>query len=377
MTQSNLTRDEARERARLLSDLAYEVSLDLAEDDEETFRSETRLRFRCAEPGGSTFADFTARSIESIELNGRTIDLAAHDGTRLRLEGLGAENELRVAARFGYRQDGTGMTRFVDPVDDAVYVYSDLEPMDAHKAFACFDQPDLKGTFAFTVRAPEAWTVLSNMAPQAEAEPQGTTPACGGSGDAGDPHLHHRGGGGAAASRPGRERATSSWACTAAPRSASTWTREEILEITRRASSSSRRPSTTPIRSGPSTTRSSCPTTWRAPWRTRAASRSTSTTSSARARPRSVHERRADTILHEMAHMWFGDLVTMRWWNDLWLNESFASYASVLAVRRRRPGSREGWTTFAETEKTGRTGRTSSPPRTPSSRRSPTSSRCT
>jgi aminopeptidase N len=348
VTQSNLTRDEARERARLLSDLAYEVSLDLSEDDEETFRSETRLRFRCAEPGGSTFADFTARSIESIELNGRTIDLAAHDGTRLRLEGLGAENDLRIVARCGYRQDGTGMTRFVDPVDDAVYVYSDLEPMDAHKAFACFDQPDLKGTFAFTVRAPEGWTVLSNMAPQGEAEPQdharvwrfGITPEIptyitavvagplyGARGRAGDIEL-----GVYCRASLGQHLDT-----------------EEILDITRRGFEFFERAFDYPYPFDkydqvfvPNYMAGAMENAGCVTFNEHYVFRSRET--------EVVHERRAETILHEMAHMWFGDLVTMRWWNDLWLNESFASYASVLAVVA-ATRFREGWTTFAETEK--------------------------
>jgi aminopeptidase N len=348
MAQSNLTRDEARARAGLLSDVTYEISIDLAEAEAETFRSDTRLRFRCAQPGAASFVDLTARSIESIQLNGRTLDPSVHEGSRLRLENLAAQNELRVVARCEYRHDGTGMTRFVDPVDDAVYVYSDLEPMDAHKAFACFDQPDLKGTFAFTVRAPEAWTVLSNMSPDGEPEPTdgarvwrfGITPVIptyitavvagpmfAANGRAGDIEL-----GVYCRASLGRHLDA-----------------DEILEITRQGFEFFERAFDYPYPFQkydqvfvPNYMAGAMENAGCVTFNEHYVFRSRET--------EVVHERRAETILHEMAHMWFGDLVTMRWWNDLWLNESFASYASVLALVA-GTRFREGWTTFAETEK--------------------------
>src|SRR5580693_3582798 len=158
---SNLTRDEARDRARLLNVASYQVSLDLT-GDEETFRSETTVRFAATAPGGDTFINLTAPAVREIVLNGRAVDLAAFDGDRIALAGLAAENELRVLADCAYSRSGEGLHRFTDPADKGVYLYSDLEPFDAHRMYACFDQPDLKARFEFTVIAPDTWLVISN-----------------------------------------------------------------------------------------------------------------------------------------------------------------------------------------------------------------------
>jgi aminopeptidase N len=149
--QNNLTRDEARARASVVSEAAYRVALDLT-GDAETFGSDTTLAFR-AEPGASTFLDLIADSVESVELNGRTLGDEAFDGVRVHLDGLGEQNEVRVVARCRYSHTGAGLHRFVDPVDDLVYTYSDYEPFDAHRVMACFDQPDIKASFEFEVLA--------------------------------------------------------------------------------------------------------------------------------------------------------------------------------------------------------------------------------
>ena len=171
---SDLTRDEARERARLLDVGSYRVEVDLTGVDqigvdltggETTFTSVTTISFRCGSPGASTFVDLTARGVREIVLNVTPVSLDAFDGDRIGLADLQADNELRVVAECAYSRSGEGLHRFADPVDGGVYLYSDLETFDAHRIYACFDQPDLKATYELSVIAPDGWRVISNMAP--------------------------------------------------------------------------------------------------------------------------------------------------------------------------------------------------------------------
>src|SRR5512146_74223 len=161
---SNLTRDEAAERARLLRVESYQVELDLT-GGETTFGSVTTVRFSCLRPGTATFADLTAPEVSQIILNGSELPASAFDGDRIALQALAGSNELTVRAQCAYSRSGEGLHRFTDPADKAVYLYSDLETFDAHRIYACFDQPDLKATFEFTVLCPDTWQVISNMAP--------------------------------------------------------------------------------------------------------------------------------------------------------------------------------------------------------------------
>ena len=169
---NNLTRDEAHDRARLLQAVSYQVELDLTAG-EETFPSVSTVSFRCAHPGAASFIDLTAPSVSEITLNGEPLGADAFDGDRIALAPLAAENELRVVATCAYSRSGEGLHRFADPTDGGVYLYTDLETFDAHRVFACFDQPDLKATFEFTVTVPDGWQVISNMAPDATSEPAG------------------------------------------------------------------------------------------------------------------------------------------------------------------------------------------------------------
>ena len=161
----NLTEPEAEARATLLSNLTYAVTLALSDDPAApTFASETTLTFDAAE-GAATFVDVAAATIESVELNGEIVPPERHEfnGHRLKLDRLLATgNRLVVRARCAYQVHGIGLHRTIDPVDERVYVYTHFEPFDAHKVFACFDQPDLKGTVQMTVEAPAAWRVCSN-----------------------------------------------------------------------------------------------------------------------------------------------------------------------------------------------------------------------
>src|SRR5690349_24798194 len=172
---SNLTRDEAHDRARLIDVRAYRVDLDLTGDD-KVFKSLTTVTFGCSRPGAGTFIDLAAESVTEIMLNGEPVALESFSGDRIALDGLAADNELLVRAECAYSRNGEGLHRFSDPVDDDVYIYSDLETSDAHRVYACFDQPDLKATFEFTVTVPVAWRVISNIAPDVTCEVVRTGP---------------------------------------------------------------------------------------------------------------------------------------------------------------------------------------------------------
>src|SRR5215211_3871120 len=158
----NLTRDEVAERAGHLAVQGYDVTLDVTTGD-EVFRSTTVLTFATSRPGSSTFVDLVARTVHEVTLNGRSLDPAeVADGVRIQLDDLPAENELRVVADCRYMNTGEGLHRFVDPVDNEVYLYSQFEVADARRVFAVFEQPDLKARFTFTVTAPDHWVVVSN-----------------------------------------------------------------------------------------------------------------------------------------------------------------------------------------------------------------------
>ncbi len=164
---ANLTRDEARTRSGLISVGSYQVELDLTGGD-ATFRSVSKIGFDCALGGASTFVNLAAPRVSQITLNGAPVSLGVFDGERVALDGLAARNELVIDAECAYSRSGEGLHRFTDPADGNVYMYSDLETFDAHRIYACFDQPDLKSVFEFTVLAPEGWLVVSNMAPDAD-----------------------------------------------------------------------------------------------------------------------------------------------------------------------------------------------------------------
>jgi len=342
---SNLTRDEARERARLLEIESYRIDLDLT-GGETTFRSRTTVTFRAATPGASTFIDLTAPEIREITLNGSQVGSENFTGHRITLDGLAAANELTVVADCAYSRTGEGLHRFTDPADKGVYLYSDLETFDAHRIYACFDQPDLKARFEFTVTCPDTWLVISNMAPDVTAAPAGpgthrwhfpATPPISTyitAVAAGPYHLVRADHDGIPLGIYCRE----SLAQYLDP--------DEIFEVTRQGfdffheSFGVRYPFGkydqlfVPEYKAGAMENAGCVTFVESyVFRSRV-------TDSAR-------ESRAETILHEMAHMWFGDLVTMRWWDDLWLNESFATWAGTVAQAEatRWP---QAWTTFAQ-----------------------------
>ncbi|MGH3262103.1 MAG: M1 family aminopeptidase, partial [Trebonia sp.] len=165
---TNLTRDEARTRAELISVVAYRVELDVTGGD-TTFRSVSKIEFDCGQAEAGTFVDLVAPTVHSITLNGVWLDAAAFGGERIAIDGLRAgRNHLEVDAECAYSRSGEGLHRFADPADGNVYLYSDLETFDAHRISACFDQPDMKARYELSARAPREWTVVSNMAPEIE-----------------------------------------------------------------------------------------------------------------------------------------------------------------------------------------------------------------
>jgi aminopeptidase N len=347
VAENNLLRSEAADRARLLDDLHYDVALDLTGD--ETFRSETRLRCR-AHLAADTFLDLTAVRVESASVNGAPVGADAFDveAGRLRISGLGAENEIVVVAEHAYEHTGVGLHRFVDPVDGAVYLHTQFEPFDAHRVFPCFDQPDLKATFSFEVEAPGGWEVVSNGAVT-------DRPAGGAAGRwrfattekmstyitalvAGPYHSVHR------------RRGDIEMGLYCRQSLAQYLDSDEIFDVTAAGFDFFEGAFGQPYAFGkydqlfvPEFNFGAMENAGCVTFSERHVFRSKVT--------EAEREARADTILHEMAHMWFGDLVTMRWWDDLWLNESFATYASYLGlVEATRFTS--AWASFANALKT-------------------------
>jgi aminopeptidase N len=355
---TNLTREEAQQRARLLTLDAYEIDLDLSgAQDGGIFRSVTTVRFDSAEGGAGTFIDLVASTVHEVELNGEALDAAGiFKDSRIALDGLLAgPNELRVVADCAYTNTGEGLHRFVDPVDDQAYLYTQFEVPDARRVFASFEQPDLKATFRFTVKAPDGWTVISNSPLQDSTD--------GGPGEhvwrfeptpristyitaliAGPYHSVH-----SSYQKDGR---TVPLGIYCRPSLAEYLDSDAIFDVTRLGFDwyQEKFDHAYPFAKYdqlfvPEFNAGAMENAGAVTFRDQYVFRSKVTDA--------AYESRAETILHELAHMWFGDLVTMEWWNDLWLNESFATYTSMAclahAPNSKWPGS---WTTFANSMKT-------------------------
>ncbi|MFI1332314.1 aminopeptidase N [Streptomyces sp. NPDC020845] len=367
MPGENLTRDEARERAQLLTVDAYDVALDLrsavgerAGKGPRTFRSTTTLRFRCAEPGAASFADLIAPRVTAVRLNGRELDpKAVFDGARIALDSLAAENELVVEAQCAYSRTGEGLHRFVDPEDGQVYLYTQYEPADSRRVFANFEQPDLKARFTFSVTAPQDWTVLSNGA-VAALEPWGA-------GDgfatthfaptepistyitavvAGPYHYV----------RDHYSRALPDGSALEIPLGAlcraslaKHFDADDIFTVTKQGLDFFHDHFDYPYPFGkydqafvPEYNLGAMENPGCVTFREEFVFRGKVTQAS--------YEHRANVILHEMAHMWFGDLVTMEWWDDLWLKESFADFMGAFSLVESTRFT-DGWITFANRRK--------------------------
>src|SRR4029077_10733062 len=124
---------------------------------DQTFATNTLVKFKCVRPGASTFIEFIGPAVSKIELNGKPISGSAFDGGRIQLDHLAADNTLTVSGTASYMHDGSGLHWFKDPTDERVYLHSQFATNDAHRVFACFDQPDLKATYDLSVKAPSDW----------------------------------------------------------------------------------------------------------------------------------------------------------------------------------------------------------------------------
>ncbi|MEE1843437.1 MULTISPECIES: aminopeptidase N [unclassified Streptomyces] len=353
MPGTNLTREEAQERARLLTVDAYEIDLDLSGAQEGgTYRSVTTVRFDSAEAGAETFIDLIAPAVHEVELNGKALDVAAvFRDSRIALPHLVAgSNELKVVADCAYTNTGEGLHRFVDPVDQQAYLYTQFEVPDARRVFASFEQPDLKATFRFTVKAPAGWTVISNSPtpePRDDVWSFEPTPRISSYITAlivGPYHSVH--------SSYEKDGQSVPLGIYCRPSLAEFLDADAIFDVTRQGFDwfQEKFDYDYPFAKYdqlfvPEFNAGAMENAGAVTIRDQYVFRSKVTDA--------AYERRAETILHELAHMWFGDLVTMEWWNDLWLNESFATYTSV-ACQAYAEGSKwpNSWTTFANVEKT-------------------------
>ena len=351
MPGENLTRVEAQERKALVQTHSYEVSLDLTLGA-ETFGSTTVVRFTAKE-GASTFIDALTARVHSVTLNGTSLDPAAvSDGVRIQLDNLAAENVLEVVADAAYTNTGEGLHRFVDPVDQEVYLYSQFEVPDSRRVFAVFEQPDLKATFQFTITAPAQWQVVSNS-PTPEPSVDGDkatwvfapTPVLSSYVTAliAGPYGVVRS---ELTSRDGRIIPLGIFARKSLMQYVDS---DYIFEKTRQGFEFYEKQFdyaypfekydqlfVPEFNAGAMENAGAITFTETYVFRSKVTD--------------AIKERRVVTILHELAHMWFGDLVTMKWWNDLWLNESFAEWASTLATAEATEWH-EAWTTFNAMEK--------------------------
>ena len=357
MPGTNLSRDEAATRAALLDVTAYAVDLDLTrapDRDTPTFGSTTTIEFTCSEPGADTFVDLVDATIAEITLNGSPVDPSAYADSRIAVSDLAAQNTLVVRAECTYSHTGEGLHRFFDPADDRVYLYSQFEVPDARRVFATFEQPDLKSVFTFTVAAPAHWKVVSNApTPTPEATGHGTavwsfSPTLPMSTYitaivAGEYHE-----------------VQDTYEGTHGTIPLGHYCRQSLVEYLER----DRAEIVLQTKQGfeffekafdypypfekydqlyvPEYNMGAMENAGCVTLRDEYLPRSR--------QPRSFYEFRCSVILHEMAHMWFGDLVTMKWWDDLWLNESFAEWACYHAEVEATEHT-DAWTGFANARK--------------------------
>ena len=348
----NITRAEAAQRSQILRTTSYAVDLDLSGTG-PTFRTRTTAVFQCVTPGASSWIDLISPSVHSVSLNGEELDVASvFDGARIRLDHLAVDNTVVIDAEGVYMNTGEGLHRFIDPVDNQTYLYTQFESADARRMYACFEQPDLKATFQLSVTGPSHWKVISNaVTPQpteiapdvsrwefAASEVMSTyiTALVAG------PYFEVR------------DSYTGSFGtyplgvfCRTSL--AQYLDADDIFLLTKQGFAFFEQQFGVgypfgkydqlfvPEFNAGAMENAGCVTFLEDfVFRSRVTD--------------AAYEQRANTILHEMAHMWFGDLVTMTWWDDLWLNESFAEwaahYANVHATRYT-----DAWTTFGNLRK--------------------------
>ncbi|MEV7662416.1 aminopeptidase N [Paenarthrobacter sp. NPDC089316] len=362
MSNHNLSRDEAATRSALITTHSYDVTLDVRDAADPAvagYPSTSTITFS-AQAGSSTFLDFISGGVHSVVLNGRSLDVGTVvDRDRILLEGLAADNTVTVTGTALYSRSGEGMHRFVDPADGKCYLYTQYEPADCRRVFANFEQPDLKAEFTFHVIAPAGWEVASNGSesarsaiPGAEAEAQWdfattqrmstyiTTVLAG-------PYFKATDHWGATLDDGTRLDVPLALYCRASL--APSFDAGELFRLTKSGLEFFNNLFDYPYPWGkydqafvPEYNLGAMENPGLVTFTEKYvyASRATD----------AQYQARANTLMHEMAHMWFGDLVTMTWWDDLWLKESFADFMGTLGVDRATDWD-TAWVNFASKRK--------------------------
>ncbi|MFT4165166.1 MAG: aminopeptidase N [Microlunatus sp.] len=357
MFPDNLTRAECRARADLIRTHTYEIEVDLSgqhvEDPERLFRSDTTITFDAVD-AGELHVDLIADHVEAASLDGVPLDPASFADSRLPLRVGAGSHQVRVLAHCRYSRTGEGLHRFVDPADSCTYLYTQFEPANARRMFACFEQPDLKAEFAITAVAPEDWTVVSNGALQgteplgngfarftfAQTKPISTylTALIAGAYHGVERTLNTPSGEVPAAVYCRRSLAEHLDA-------------DRIWDVTEKGFVVFERAFSQPYPFGkydqvfvPEYNGGAMENVGCVTLRDEYVFRSRATPAS--------YQVRDDTILHELSHMWFGDLVTMRWWDDLWLKESFATWAANYGLSQIADDPDLAWASFTNGFKT-------------------------
>jgi aminopeptidase N len=363
VSNQNLRRDEAAARSALITTHSYDVSLDVRQAADPVvagYTSRSVINFSASEPGASTFLDFISSKVHSVFLNGKGLPVAdVVDGSRIRLDNLQAENQVTVTGTALFSTSGEGMHRFFDPADGQCYLYTQYEPADARRVFANFEQPDLKAEFTFHVMAPSEWQVSSNgvealrtqltsdpatsrwdFAPTKPMSTYITTVLAGPYFKAED-SWHGTLSDGTALDVP------LALYCRASM--APSFDAAELFRLTRNGLDFFNELFDYPYPWGKYEQAFVPEYNLGAMENPGLVTFTESYVFTSRAAD-SQYQGRANTLLHEMAHMWFGDLVTMQWWDDLWLKESFADYMGTLGVDRTTDWG-TAWVNFANNRK--------------------------
>jgi len=341
----NISRSEALERSTYLTVDSYDVFLDVTSSG-ETFFARSTIKFNCSKTGYDTFIDAVANRVISATLNGSPVDTNGFDGQTIFLNNLQTENTLIIEVETPYSKTGEGLQKSVDPVDNETYLYSQGETAHIRKMYPCFDQPNLKATFTLSVLAPQHWEVISNN-PVAEVRQDGdakfwqftTTPRISTyitALVAGPYHHVHD-------DYVGEKVVPLGIYCRKSL--AESLDPEEIFQVTKQGFAYFEQVFGLAYPFEKYDQVAVLDFNWGAMENAGVVTfRETSLVFRSRVTEK-ARERRAHIILHEMAHMWFGNMVTMFWWDDLWLNESFAEWSSYLALVE---GTRfkNAWTSF-------------------------------
>ena len=329
----NLTRDEAALRSSLVKTHSYQIDLDLT-TSAETFIAKTCVKFKGLMPGQSTFIDALGKRVISASLNGVEFEVKDYDGQTIHLPPLAAENELCLEIEGIYSNTGEGLHRFVDPADNEVYLYTQFETGDARQMYACFDQPDQKATFTISAITPKHWEVISNYDVDSvtdigsdskkvqfkESQVISTYVTAIVAGPYQHVHDEYVG------------EKTIPLGIYARKSFFQYVDAENIFRVTKEGFAYFEKTFGLAYPFGKYDQLAVAEYNWGAMENVGCVTFHEDVLIFRSKVTESKHLGRASTILHEMAHMWFGDLVTMKWWEDLWLNESFAEWASYMAT---------------------------------------------